>query len=87
MKNKIIYPILFLLTLLSVLFVIEKIRFPVSYVICGQGYTDCFTSARFKDMQSCQFKSEQGSWLCDSHDPKDIKCEASQDSTVVSYCN
>ena len=86
MKNKIIYLILFLLTILSTLFIIEKIRFPVSYVICGRGYTDCFTHARFHDMQSCQLKNEVGSWLCDSHDPKDIKCKVSQDPAAVGYC-
>ena len=87
-KNKRILTIggvVFLFTL-STLFIIEKFRFPIEYIICDSGYSDCSVFAKFPDMRSCQNESKKGNWLCDERSPQDIRCRASTDSTVVSYC-
>lgn len=86
MKNKIVILVLIILTILSVLFFVEKVRFPVNYMICDTGYTDCYTAAKFSNMQSCQFEVEIGSWLCNSQNPNDIKCKTSTNPTAVSFC-
>lgn len=80
------YLIYIIVLILVVIIAKEKLQFPVNYVLCGSGYTDCKTYAKFDDMDSCQWYSERNNWLCHSTDPTNITCKVSNDSFVVSYC-
>lgn len=71
---------------LGVYILVERVRFPVSYIICDSGYRDCFTVAKFADMQSCQRENEKGDWSCDESDPSNIKCHVVVNSDAVGYC-
>lgn len=61
-------------------------QFPVEYLICGQTYTDCFVSAKFKNLRDCEVAKEMGNWLCDWSDLNDIKCKVSTNSSAVGLC-
>jgi hypothetical protein len=43
-----------------------KDKTPVRYVICGHGESNCFVSARFKDMGGCENHKAWSEMLCDS---------------------
>jgi len=47
---------------------------------------NCFTSAKYKDMDSCQRAVETGNWRRDSRDPNNIKCKVSTDLLAKGYC-
>ena len=61
---------------------------PAKYVICSQGETDCFVSARFKDLDGCQSHKDWADMLCDKMSiPGKMTC--AQDNgpkIVVAYC-
>jgi len=61
-------------------------KLPVEYLVCGEGYADCFVSAHFGNMRACQDANEKGGWLCDTSNPKDIKCQVPEQSSAVGYC-
>lgn len=61
-------------------------QFPVEYLICSSAYTDCFVSAKFKNLNDCESANEMGGWLCDATNPNDIKCKVSVNSVAVGYC-
>lgn len=86
-KNKIILWIVFLaLGVLCISSLINRYRFSVSYIICDTAYANCFTQAKFKDMDSCQTAVEKGNWLCDEGNPNDIRCKVSTNSIAKAYC-
>ncbi len=85
-SKKIIVILLVLFGIFGVLFLVGKARFPVDYLICGAGYTDCFTVAKFDDMRSCQNAVEKGGWSCDQTNPNDIRCSVVINSEAVAYC-
>ena len=71
----------------TILFFVDKFRFPVTYEVCNNLYEDCFAVAKFDDMESCQRASEVGDWLCDSlTDPENITCKPKHNSSVTSLC-
>lgn len=87
MKKIITLVILLFLLVLSVLFIVEKFRFPVKYVICSDTFDNCFTSAKFKDMRSCQYAAETGNWLCNKTDRENITCKPAHDSGARGLCS
>jgi len=86
MKNKFVIPLFFIVITLSVV-VYEKIRFPIKYIICDSLYENCFTNAKFKDMDSCQVAKEKGGWYCDQTDKRNIKCEEKDSEISTAYCS
>lgn len=43
-----------IVTILVILYVIEKVRFPVTYQVCFPAIHSCTTVARFKDKDWCE---------------------------------
>lgn len=86
MKNPtIILAILFVI--ICALYITEKVRYPISLVICDTSYSDCGTYEKFRDRTSCERNREKGNWLCIEGDPNNITCKVNTQSTVVSYCD
>jgi hypothetical protein len=61
---------------------------PVKYVICGVGETNCFVSARFKDLDSCHSHKGWSEMLCDSQSkPGEMHCRKDLGPSIgVAYC-
>jgi hypothetical protein len=61
---------------------------PVRYVICGQGETNCFVAARFKDLESCGSHKAWADMLCDSRTaPGMMTCKRdSRPAIGVAHC-
>ena len=61
---------------------------PAKYVICSAGEQNCFISARFKDLDSCQSHKNWSEMLCDSRtQPGVMLCRKdSAPSIAVAYC-
>jgi hypothetical protein len=88
-KTKILtITIMVILLFSNIFFVIKSLQFPIKEMICNIGYTDCFVSARFKDVADCQVAVEMGSWYCDSTNPDDIQCRAAKpnEASAKAYC-
>jgi hypothetical protein len=85
-KINILLLLLGITIILNLYFLYQNLQFPVNYVICKSGYTDCFVNAKFQNMNDCEDTREKGTWSCDSHDPKNIPCSVPLNSTAVSYC-
>ncbi len=60
----------------------------VRYVICGAGETNCFVSARFKDLDGCESHKRWSEMLCDSRSqPGKMICEKDSGTQIAfSYC-
>lgn len=82
----VLIPVIILVTSLCVYLWYKNSQFPIEYVICGPSYTNCFVSAKLRNLIDCESTKEMGDWLCDSSDPKDIKCKSAINSSTVSYC-
>lgn len=53
-----------------------KDKTPVRYVICGTAESNCFVSARFKDMDGCERHKAWSEMLCDSQsEPGTMVCK------------
>lgn len=88
-KQKIINIVLVILTIIfTALYFKEKSKFPIGLYLCSNGYSDCFITEKFEDIQSCETSSakEKGNWLCDSTDKQNIKCHEDPDRILYSYC-
>lgn len=61
---------------------------PVRYVICGIGETNCFVSARFKDLDSCESHRNWSEMLCDSRSvPDTMVCKKDKGPSIgYAYC-
>ena len=61
---------------------------PVKYVICSQGEQNCFVSARFKDLDSCNNHKAWADMLCDKQSsPGKMICTTdTQPQIGVAYC-
>lgn len=61
---------------------------PVKYVICGQGESNCFVAARFKNIGSCQNHKDWAILLCDSKSsPGIMTCKTDVSPQIaVAYC-
>ena len=79
----------FLLIISLIYIAVSHYQHPIKYTICNTAYEDCFVSAKFDDMRSCEVAKKMGSWLCDSlTDPENIQCKPSHNSLVASsYCS
>jgi hypothetical protein len=86
MKNKIIICLGIIVLILLAYVLIQKTMFPIAYKVCGIGYVDCRTVAKFEDLQGCQAASEKGTWLCDSSNSENINCRVSKSSIAIGYC-
>ncbi|OGK16332.1 hypothetical protein A2862_03295 [Candidatus Roizmanbacteria bacterium RIFCSPHIGHO2_01_FULL_38_41] len=75
-----------LLSFLFFQFVQKDTKYPIGFIVCDSLYENCFTDAKYKDMDSCQKAVETGNWRCDSRDPNNIKCKVSTDSLAKAYC-
>lgn len=62
---------------------------PAKYVICGQGESNCFVAARFKDMQACESHKQWADMLCDSRsNPGVMVCKKDTGTPIgVAYCS
>lgn len=65
-----------------------KDQTPVRYVICGVGETNCFVSARFKDMAGCESHKTWSEMLCDSKsNPGTMVCKKDAGSQIaITHC-
>jgi hypothetical protein len=65
-----------------------KDQTPVRYVICGFGESNCFVSARFKDMSGCESHKTWSEMLCDSQStPGAMVCKKDAGSQIAtSHC-
>jgi len=61
---------------------------PIRYVICGVGESNCFVSARFKDIDGCESHKKWSEMLCDSRsNPTKMICEKDNGAQIAfSYC-
>lgn len=60
---------------------------PVKYVICGMGESNCFVSARFKDLDGCESHKNWSSMLCDSRTPGVMACRTDPGPHIgAAYC-
>lgn len=61
---------------------------PVKYVICGQGESNCFVAARFKDIDGCESHKNWADMLCDSRsNPGKMVCTKDADTAfAVAFC-
>jgi hypothetical protein len=61
---------------------------PVKYVICSAGEQNCFISARFKDLDSCQSHKNWSEMLCDSRSrPNEMLCRKDPGPAIgMAYC-
>ena len=59
----------------------------VKYIVCGPSESNCFVSARFKDLDSCNEYKEQSDMVCDRRStPGTIICKQGQPSYATAYC-
>jgi hypothetical protein len=61
---------------------------PAKYVICGAGESNCFVTARFKDLEACQSHKDWADMLCDSKtNPGVMVCRKDTGATIaMAYC-
>lgn len=61
---------------------------PAKYVICGASETNCFVSARFRNLDSCEDHKKWSEMLCDSiSHPEKMICENDKSNKIAfSYC-
>ena len=61
---------------------------PIRLLVCGGLGNDCFVSARFKELKSCEFYKEFGGAHCDHNStPGKIICDTSTKSkTSTAFC-
>lgn len=90
-KGKLERPIVVLSVTAAVIFaglyIKEITTFPVAYKVCGVGYTDCKTVAKFDDRDSCETTNQRWSWYCDQTDKNSIVCEEKESDIATSYCD
>lgn len=62
---------------------------PVKYVICSSGEQNCFVSARFTDLNSCESHKDWAEMLCDKKsNPGNMTCTIDTLPKVAfSYCS
>lgn len=89
MNNKNIIPGLLILTVvLSLSLIYDKYSFPIKYKVCGVNYSDCFTTAKFDDFDSCEDARRRSSWYCDTvTNPTNPDCEIKESTISTSYCS
>lgn len=61
---------------------------PVKLVLCGAGESNCFVSARFKDLDGCESHKKWGEMLCDSvSNPEKMTCVKDAGAKLTyTYC-
>ena len=65
----------------------EKFNFPVSFRVCGLGYVNCHTVAKFDDRDSCEITNKKWGWYCDETDKNNIVCQDKESDVSIGYCN
>ena len=70
----------------AVLYLKERLSYPVIMKVCGLGYVDCQNIARFKTRDDCETTNQKWGWYCDQGDKSNIKCEEKPSSFAVGYC-
>ena len=78
--------LIFISLVLGAFLLYENSKFPVNYEICKKGFIDCWTVAKFDDMDSCQSAREKGGWYCNQTDKSKITCEEKESDMTDSLC-
>lgn len=85
--NKSVILLVIIIIILGFFYLQERSRFPIEYKICGIGYVDCNTIARFEDRDSCERVNEKGGWACDKSDKNTIICKADASKISTGFCD
>lgn len=87
-KKKLLIFVLITATIIfACLYLREKLSFPVTYKVCGLGYVDCHTVARFDDRDSCETTHEKWGWYCDQTDKNNIICQEKKSDVSTGFCD
>ncbi len=80
--------VLGLMAAISSYFLFENWRnFPVDLVTCDDITKNCQTTAKYGDLQSCQWAAEHGNMRCQwSTDKRQATCEAALDAFALGHC-
>ncbi len=86
MGKKVILLIFIVIILTTILF-IEKYNYPIIYKVCGLGYTDCTTIAKFHTREDCETTNKKWGWYCDQTDKSHIICQEKESNIAIGYCD
>lgn len=76
-----------IIIILGALYIKDKLNFPIAYKVCGIGYIDCHTVAKFEDRESCETTNEKWAWYCDQTDKNNILCRAEKSTFSTGFCD
>lgn len=71
---------------MGILYLKEQLNFPVTYKVCGAGYSDCHDVGKFKDRYDCEVTNKKWSWSCNESNKENIVCVEEESNISSGYC-
>lgn len=74
-------------SLFAILYLKEKLSYPITMKVCAPGYVDCMDIARFKERDDCETTNQKWGWYCDQTDKSNIKCQEKESTFATGFCD